>query len=67
VARVPITPIRRLRVAARALAAPGSTAPITGTGLAATRAGKAFADAVLHAIRTSLTPRVRRNCWQVSE
>ena len=50
-------------VAASALSAPGSTAPITGTRVAATSAGSAFADAVLHAISTSFTPRSSRNCW----
>ena len=55
-----MTPIRPERVAASALAAPGSTAPITGTGEAAASAGSAFADAVLQAISTSLTPRSSR-------
>ena len=64
---VPITPMWPLRVADSALCAPGSTAPITGTRVAATSAGRAFADAVLHAIRTSLTPRSSRNCWHASE
>jgi hypothetical protein len=55
------------RVAASALVAPGSTAPMTGTGLAATSAGNAIADAVLQATRISSTPRSSRKRWQASE
>ncbi len=64
---VPITPTRRPDDAASALSAPGSTAPITGTGLAAISAGSAWAEAVLQAISTSFTSCASRNCKQVSE
>jgi hypothetical protein len=62
-----MTPMWPSRVAASALAAPGSTAPITGTGLAASSAGSAVAEAVLQAIATSLTWRSSRNCWHANE
>ena len=67
VARVPMTPMRWRFDTRSAVSAPGSTAPMTGTSLAAARAGSALADAVLHATRSSLMSRSTRKRWQASE
>ena len=49
VARVPITPTCRLRVACNAARAPGSITPITGTGNFFVNLGSATDETVLHA------------------
>jgi len=49
VARVPITPMCRLRVACSAARAPGSITPITGTGNLLANNGSATDETVLHA------------------
>jgi hypothetical protein len=49
VARVPITPMCRLRVACNAARAPGSITPITGTGNFCVNNGSATDETVLHA------------------
>ena len=56
VARVPITPICRLRVAAIAACAPGLITPTTGTDNVFSSFGKATAEAELHAITMVFTP-----------
>src|SRR5207247_11244570 len=49
VARVPITPIWRLRLACNAARAPGSITPITGTENFVIKIGSATDETVLHA------------------
>jgi hypothetical protein len=49
VARVPITPMCRLRVACNAARAPGSITPITGTENFSMSNGSATDETVLHA------------------
>ena len=58
---MPSTEIFRLRVTDTAQAAPGSITPTTGTCKCFRNAGKAWAEAVLQATTTSLTPLSSKN------